>query len=530
MRLAFFLGTAPPIINGGTIVILEHASRLAGMGLEVFLVTEERVDPTDYQWHKGAASCEFLSLDEAKKEHFDMAVATWWRSVYLLHHVTAERYVYFVQSIESRFFEPWGPDRPQEPPFNPVADLCADTYFCNIPVITEARWIQRYLSEFYNAFSLPAPNGINKELFREDGPCAADREPGRLRVLVEGPLHVPYKNVERSIALARDAGVDEVWLLSSSEVEEVAGVDRVFSGLPPAKVPPVYRSCDLLLKLSYVEGMFGPPLEMFHCGGTALVYDVTGHDEYIVHGQNALVADSGDEEQVVAFLQRLRQDHELLGRLKKNALATAASWPGWDQATAAFHRAMEKIRQTTPPVSRNYLRRFSDRMLTAHHHANLFQESSSVMDREKDGAKDAGSAELQVFWSADGIFCEEDATVMLYQPDGWRTLTIPLPAAGPLLYLRLDPSRRPGCVLIKELVLFAGTREAAAFRSSRDFARCTAGGTAKITACSPFLALASHGSDPFVVLPRLSVPSGAPLRLRLTLCETSFTRAMEMLS
>jgi hypothetical protein len=40
--------------------------------------------------------------------------------------------------------------------------------------------------------------------------------------------------------------------------------------------PLVYRSCDILGKLSYVEGMFGPPLEMFHCGWTAIVYNVTG--------------------------------------------------------------------------------------------------------------------------------------------------------------------------------------------------------------------------------------------------------------
>lgn len=42
--------------------------------------------------------------------------------------------------------------------------------------------------------------------------------------------------------------------------------------------------------------MFGPPLEMFHCGGTSIVYDVTGHDEYIVHDKNGLVAKTDDDE------------------------------------------------------------------------------------------------------------------------------------------------------------------------------------------------------------------------------------------
>ena len=77
MRLAFFIGTAPPIINGGTIVILEHASRLAAMGQEVSLVTETEVDPADYDWHPGAGECRFLSLEQAKRKRFDVVIATW---------------------------------------------------------------------------------------------------------------------------------------------------------------------------------------------------------------------------------------------------------------------------------------------------------------------------------------------------------------------------------------------------------------------------------------------------------------------
>jgi glycosyltransferase involved in cell wall biosynthesis len=110
---------------------------------------------------------------------------------------------------------------------------------------------------------------------------------------VEGPLGVSYKNVEKTIELCRQAEVDEIWLLTSSEVTDYPGVNRCFSRVPITETAAIYRSCDLLVKLSYVEGMFGPPLEMFHCGGTALVYDVTGHDEYIRHQQNSIVVPRG---------------------------------------------------------------------------------------------------------------------------------------------------------------------------------------------------------------------------------------------
>ena len=47
-----------------------------------------------------------------------------------------------------------------------------------------------------------------------------------------------------------------------------------------------YARSDVVLKLSRVEGMFGPPLEGFHRGATCVVTPVTGHDEYVEHGWN----------------------------------------------------------------------------------------------------------------------------------------------------------------------------------------------------------------------------------------------------
>lgn len=73
------------------------------------------------------------------------------------------------------------------------------------------------------------------------------------------------------------------------------------------KQPEIYRSCDVIVKLSYIEGMFGPPLEMFHCGGTAIVYDVTGHDEYIVHEKNALVVKTDDDKQVINYIKWIKK-------------------------------------------------------------------------------------------------------------------------------------------------------------------------------------------------------------------------------
>ena len=97
------------------------------------------------------------------------------------------------------------------------------------------------------------------------------------------------------------------------------------------------------MKLSYVEGMFGPPLEMFHCGGTAVTYDVTGHDEYLVGGLNSLVISRDDEDGVVSGLRRLAADRDLLGSLRQGARHTAEAWPDWDASGESFASALRAL-------------------------------------------------------------------------------------------------------------------------------------------------------------------------------------------
>ena len=77
--------------------------------------------------------------------------------------------------------------------------------------------------------------------------------------------------------------------MTGAEPGDGARADRVFERVAVESTPVIYRSCDVLVKLSQVEGMYGPPLEMFHCGGTVVTYDVTGHEEYVEHGVNGLV-------------------------------------------------------------------------------------------------------------------------------------------------------------------------------------------------------------------------------------------------
>jgi hypothetical protein len=97
--------------------------------------------------------------------------------------------------------------------------------------------------------------------------------------------------------------------------------------------------------------MFGPPLEGFHLGATCVVTEVTGHDEYVEHGWNGLVADWDDPRGTARLLDRLASDTRELHFLRMNALATAQSWPDWEQAGQFMTLALERIRRDPPPAA-----------------------------------------------------------------------------------------------------------------------------------------------------------------------------------
>lgn len=328
MKCIFTLGS--PAIGGGTNVIFEHATRMAKEGEEVYIVTDRKVEPEEYAWHTSAHLLNWVTYDDIIDVEFDMAIATWWRTVYETYRIKAKHYVYFVQSIESKFY----PENEQG-----LKMLAEMTYLLGMKVITEATWIKEYL-EKYDIDAYLVHNGIRKDIFTTKGETFEKCK--GLRVLVEGPVDVEFKNVPKTIKLVNESKADEVWLLTSSDIKEYPNVDKVFSRVPPKDCAKIYRSCDVIVKLSYIEGMFGPPLEMFHCGGTSIVYDVTGHDEYIVHEKNGLVVKTDDDDKVIEYINKLK-DEKYLKKLKKEAIETAKNWVSWEESSLNFYKTIKEL-------------------------------------------------------------------------------------------------------------------------------------------------------------------------------------------
>jgi hypothetical protein len=171
-------------------------------------------------------------------------------------------------------------------------------------------------------------------------------------VLVEGPWGVGFKGVPETfevLAQARaSAEFTTGWLTSSAQGQrpQLGGKPvEVYERIPINQVHQVLREYDVLLKLSKVEGMFGPPLEMFSQGGTAITYTVTGSDEYMVHGHNSLLVEPHNRWQIARYIELLSRQPDYLAHLRANALRTARAYPTWEDSAQRLASGLERLHE-----------------------------------------------------------------------------------------------------------------------------------------------------------------------------------------
>jgi glycosyltransferase involved in cell wall biosynthesis len=191
-------------------------------------------------------------------------------------------------------------------------------------------------------------NGLAKDVF---APVPAVPEAGdALRILIEGSANVAFKGVHEAVAAcAAMTSPRHVTVVAGDGSAEGLPVDRAAGPVSQAQLASLYAESDVLLKLSRVEGMFGPPLEAFHKGATCVVTPVTGHEEYIVHGENGLVVDWDDQPGTTRALELLARDRALLRRLRENALETARAWPSWERQGEEMADVLRSLVQEPPP-------------------------------------------------------------------------------------------------------------------------------------------------------------------------------------
>lgn len=314
-------------ISGGIAIILQHANRLIERGYSVTLIN---LGPPvqSINWFFCRAHILNASEEDIPKD-VDIAVATHFSTTDFVWEHFSCRKMYFVQSDERRF----GMSEPE------IFSQCQRSYEYEMEYMTEAIWIQRWLKEEFGHDAYYVPNGLDSELTYEVAPL--EPKTSRPRIMIEGPIAVPFKGMQDAYDAIKDLD-GERWIISSyGKPGKDWKYDKFFEGVPFEKMKEMYSSCDIFLKMSRVEGFFGPPLEAMACGCAVVVGKVTGYDEYIQDGYNALVVEQGDVEGAKKAVSRLMNDEGLRKSLIENGKKTAVEW-GWDRSIDYLEKAFHK--------------------------------------------------------------------------------------------------------------------------------------------------------------------------------------------
>lgn len=304
-------------ISGGLAVILKHANNLLSKGHDVSLLTLSEGE--SISWYDNHVPVYELNNDkDYHLDNIDLLIATAWNTEPYLEQILAKRKMYFVQSDERRFIDN-----------NEINKVIEAGYNKNYEYFTEAYWIQKMFHDEFNKQAFYVPNGIDTEIFNNDK--LFEPKGNRKRVLIEGPIDIPFKAVEDCYNAVKDLDC-EIWFVSSAgKPKDDWRYDKFFEKVPMNLMPSIYSSCDIFIKMSRIEGFFGPPLEAMACNCVPVVGKVSGWDEYIVDKYNALTVDLMDVEGAKNAVQKLLEDDDLAQKLLCNGHKTVSQW-SWDRS------------------------------------------------------------------------------------------------------------------------------------------------------------------------------------------------------
>jgi O-antigen biosynthesis protein len=298
-------------------VVAEHARRLTERGdFDCELATPE-------------------TLAEASERTWDMGIATWWETAELLDRLRCEHRVVFLQSLEHLWY---GQDEPFER-LGAALPLLLHSEF-----VAVSSWLAEAASRLSpGARCRVVANGVDKRIFAPRERAPRDGRP--LKVLVEGQPSLWLKGVPDAVAAVRAMREPaELTLVAlSPDGAEDAGADRVLVGLDAPQMAELYAESDVLLKLARVEGLGMAPLEAFHVGLPCVVTPYPGHEDYVAHGENGVVAGYDDLAGTAAWLDLLARDDDLLARLAAGARRTAETWPDPQRSAELLAEALHEI-------------------------------------------------------------------------------------------------------------------------------------------------------------------------------------------
>jgi glycosyltransferase involved in cell wall biosynthesis len=322
-------------ICGGSKIIFEHCNRLAARGHSVTILCHL---PRP-EWFPLDSRVAFIQPDftEVLCEHIpecDVIVATYWKEIYECVEQGIAPVVYFEQGDLHLFA-----------PETMGADIMGHVrkQLMTVPfVYTVSSYAAEALYDVFGVAASVIPNAVDGGVFYND---ASGRSPNEKIVITTiGPDYVYFKSIpdimEAVYRVRQKHDIEFIWITPSGS--------EAFANAQPLVNPPqqligdCLRRTDIYVCASLFESFCLPVLEAMTCGAAVVTTDCGGVRDYIIDGENALIINKHDIDDIEAKLTLLITDAGLRSRLSKAALRTAQRF-SWEKTADKLEEYYREI-------------------------------------------------------------------------------------------------------------------------------------------------------------------------------------------
>ena len=330
-------------VCGGSKIILEYASRLADIGHKINIVTYDE-EPT---WYSLSDKVNFIRVPEDKDiENYipksDVVVATSWKCIRKAIKSNKGPVAFFEQG-GSHLFE-----------LDKLSDRKKEVVLDRIKLLPFIYTVSKYSAEkikeiygkkssvIYNALesSVFYPRKEEKEEEKKDK-RKDERKAKETSITIVGSEDFKFKNIGEILEVIRELKkkypIKLNWITQTKpEVNKEEGKEAIVN--PKQKViGEVLRDTDIYICNSEYESFGLPTLEAMTCGAAVITTDTGGMRDFIIDGENALVINHHDKEDMKEKIEKLITNKELMDKIAKNGIETASRF-NWDNSI----RNMEK--------------------------------------------------------------------------------------------------------------------------------------------------------------------------------------------
>lgn len=321
-------------VCGGSKIILEHANRLTERGHKITIISHDE-KPT---WYMLNDDVQFIEVPWTQKlcksiPTCDLIIVTYWREIYESIQQKIAPVIYFEQGD----FHLFDINNVDERTYNYIRKQFETVKF----IYTVSSFARDKIKELYGHDSTVIPNAVDNTIFFKTENERINAIPKVAIIGSENSEFKRIKNIIQALQKLKKDGYDfEIKWITPDKPRELS-IEAIVNP-PQIIIGDTLRDSDIFVCASIYESFCLPVLEAMTCGNAIVTTNNGGNMDFVVDGENALLVEKDNIEDIYNKVKKLLKDKELRIRLSKNAEEKAGQY-SWDNTISMIEKYYRSV-------------------------------------------------------------------------------------------------------------------------------------------------------------------------------------------